>query len=186
MTNPIGPFRQRAAGNARKHARCASALAVIVLAALFVACSKNSGEPTSQPSPGSASTSATLETPSGGSPASLMVNGHTHTFSGPVDCSATSANPKATPPQGEREVTASDDVASFDIRWANATPSLVALSLTFKVDDGEYSMPYYPNPPHVEATKEGKNYTVKGTPPVLAPGDSATSNLQVEIHATCP
>ena len=73
------------------------------------------------------------------------------------------------------EVTASDDVASFDIRWANATPSLVALSLTFKVDDGEYSMPYYPNPPHVEATKEGKNYTVKGTPPVLAPGDSATS-----------
>jgi Mycobacterium 19 kDa lipoprotein antigen len=167
----------------------ASALSVIVLAAMLVACSNKSGTPTSGPTPGSASTSATTgSTPGGGAAsAEMTVDGHTHRFSGPVNCTTQEGNPSGTPPRGNMEISASDDAASFDLSWSDTTPYLATMSLHLKVDNGEYSMPVYPHPPEVEATKQGKSYTVKGTPPVEAPGNqSAMKALPVEIHVTCP
>ncbi len=116
-----------------------------------------------------------------------MVDGHTHTFSGQVACTAQSANPSGTPPSGDLLISASDDTALFSISWlSNAKSPVTTLSLTFRLDSGEYAMPAYPNPPNVVATVQGKSYTVKGTPPVQPPGENAMRDLPVEIHVTCP
>jgi hypothetical protein len=165
-------------------------LAVIVWAATLTACSNKSAQPSSQPVRSSATTTATVQTiPGGGtSQAELTLNGHTHTISGPVNCIAQAANPSATPPLGNLAISASDDTASFAMSWlSNAKSPLMALTFSYTLDGGEYTMPYYPQPPNVEATVQGNSYTVKGTPPVLAPGESTlTKNLPVEIHVACP
>ena len=88
------------------------------------------------------------------------------------------------------EISASDDAAYFNLSWSDTAPNVVTLSLSLKVDNGEYGMPSTPHP-DVEATKQGKSYTVKvkvkGTPTVEAPGNrSAIEDLPVEIHVTCP
>jgi hypothetical protein len=165
-------------------------LVVIVSAATLTACSTKSAEPTSQPVRSSAPTTATVQTsPAGGTArAVLTLAGHTHTISGPVNCTAQAANPSGTPPLGNLAISASDDTASFAMSWlSNSTSPLMALTFSYNLDGGEYSMPFYPQPPNVEATAQGNSYTVKGTPPVLAPGESTlTKNLPVEIHVTCP
>ena len=168
----------------------AFAPAVILFAAMLSGCSTKSAGPTSQPSAGSASTTASSgTTPGGGGAASaqLTVDGHTHTFSAPPSCKAQTANPSGTPPSGNTEISARDDTAQFTLSWlSDAKQPLVAMTLGFKVDNGEYTMPYYPNPPNVEATQQGKTYAVKGTPPVENPSQSNTDGLPVEIHVTCP
>lgn len=164
-------------------------LVVIVCAATLTACSNKSAEPSSQPTRSSATATTTTPSPTGGAPqAEISLNGHTHTISGPVNCTAQQANPSGTPPLGNLAISASDDTASFAMSWLSNTPSpLMALTFSYKVDGGEYTMPYYPQPPNVQSTGQGNSYTVKGTPPVLAPGESTlTKNLPVEIHATCP
>jgi hypothetical protein len=164
-------------------------LVVIVSAATVTACSNKGAEPSSRPARSSATTATTAQTsPAGGTaPAEISLNGHTHTISGPVNCTAQQANPSGTPPLGNLAISASDDTASFAMSWLSNTPSpLMALTFSYKIDGGEYTMPYHPQPPNVEATSQGNSYTVKGAPPVLAPGESTlTKNLPVEIHATC-
>jgi hypothetical protein len=59
----------------------APALAVVALLAPVSACAKNNAQPTSAPS------------------ASVTVDGHTHKISGAVECTNSSANPRATPPE---------------------------------------------------------------------------------------
>jgi hypothetical protein len=176
MTNPFG----------------APLLAVILCAATLTACSNKTAEPSSQPARSSASATATptvQTSPAGGpSRAELTVNGHIHNISGPVNCTAQEANPSGEPPLGNLAISASDETASFGMSWLSNAPSpLMALTFSYKLDGGEYTMPYHPERPNVEATAQGNNYTVKGTPPVLALGKSTlTKNLPVEIHATCP
>jgi hypothetical protein len=176
MTNPFG----------------APLLAVILCAATLTACSNKSAEPSSQPVRSSASATATptVPTSAAGGPgrAELTLNGHIHKISGPVICTAQEANPSGTPPLGNLAISASDETASFGMSWLSNAPSpLMALTFSYKLDGGEYTMPYHPERPNVEATAQGNNYTVKGTPPVLALGKSTlTKNLPVEIHATCP
>jgi hypothetical protein len=176
MTNPFG----------------APPLAVILCAATLTACSNKSAEPSSQPvrSSASATATSTMQTSPAGGPsrAELTLNGHIHKISGPVICTAQAANPSGTPPLGNLAISASDETASFAMSWLSNTPSpLMALTFNYELDGGEYTMPYSSQPPNVEATAQGNNYTVKGTPPVLAPGeDTSTKNLPVEIHATCP
>lgn len=176
MTNPFG----------------APLLAVILCAATLTACSNKTAEPSSDPARSSASATATptvQTSPAGGpSRAELTVNGHIHNISGPVNCTAQEANPSGTPPLGNLAISASDETASFGMSWLSNAPSpLMALTFSYKLDGGEYTMPYHPQRPNVEATAQGNNYTVKGTPPVLALGKSRlTKNLPVEIHATCP
>jgi hypothetical protein len=165
-------------------------LVVIVCAATLTACSGKSAVPSSQPTRSSATAATTTQTSAAGGAASaeILLNGHAHAISGPVNCTAQQANPSGTPPMGNLAISASDDTASFAMSWLSNTPSpLMALTFSYKVDGGEYTMPYYPQPPNVQATARGNSYTVKGTPPVLAPGESTlTKNLPVEIHATCP
>jgi hypothetical protein len=163
-------------------------LVVIVCAATLAACSSKNAEPSSPPARSSTTTTAQAN-PAGGTPqAQISLNGHTHAISGPVNCTAQQANPSGTSPLGNLAISASDDTASFAMSWLSNTPSpLMALTFSYKLDGGEYTMPYYPQPPNVQAIGQGNSYTVKGTPPVLAPGESTlTKNMPVEIHASCP
>ncbi len=166
----------------------AALLAVIASAATLIACS-HTGEPARPPARSSASPTATVQAPpnSGAAHAELTVDGHTHKISGSVNCTAQLPNPTAKFPLGDLAISASDETASFAISWlSNAKSPLMALTLSYKVDRGEYTMPYYPRPPNIESSTQGKNYTVKGTPPVLTPGESTLKDLPVEIHVTCP
>jgi hypothetical protein len=163
-------------------------LAVIATAATLTACSGKS-EPASQPvrAPTSTTTTTKRAPGSGAAPAELMVDGHTHKISGPINCTAQAPNPTAKYPLGNLAISASDDTASFAMSWlSNAKSPLMALTLSFQVDSGEYTMPYYPQPPDIQATTQGNMYTVKGAPPVLSPGQSTLKNLPIEIHVTCP
>jgi hypothetical protein len=60
------------------------------------------------------------------------------------------------------------------------------MTFTLKVENGEYSTPWVPNPSVDEATNQGKSYTVRGTAPVRPPGQSDMTRLPFEIHVTCP
>jgi hypothetical protein len=164
----------------------ASLLAVIVPAATLVACSGKTG-PGSPPVRGSASSTTTTQATTGAGQAELAVDGHTHKISGLVNCTAQAATHDATAPLGNLAISASDDTASFAMSWLSNTKSpVMGLTLSYKVDSGEYTMPYYPKPPNLEANVRGKTYTVKGTPPVLTPGESTLKNLPVEIRVACP
>jgi hypothetical protein len=163
---------------------------VVVLAATVSSCSGKGTEPTPQPARSSASTTTTVPT----SPANisaraqLTVSGHTHVISGSVVCTAQAADPTGTPPRGNLAISASDETASVAMSWlSNSASPLTALTFNYKIDGGDYTMPYYPQPPNIEATEQGNTYSVKGTPPVLPPGESTlTKNLPVEIRVTCP
>ncbi|MBV8965743.1 MAG: lipoprotein LpqH [Mycobacteriaceae bacterium] len=167
-----------------------AAVQLTVLTLAMLACSGKNAGPTSVSSPGPAPAPTTVQTPgqTTAADADLVVDGHRHTFSGTVVCATQAANPSGTPPRGDLEISAHDETASFSISWLlqDASAPLAALSLAFKVDNGEYTMPYYPHPPQVEATNQDKTYTVKGTPPVQTPGQNTMTNVPVEIHATCP
>jgi Mycobacterium 19 kDa lipoprotein antigen len=167
-----------------------AALWLILLAAALVGCSGKSTEPPSQPSRSSASATTTAPTSPTGSNAraQLTVKGHTHVITGSVNCTAQEADPTGTPPRGNLAITASDETASVAMSWlSNAASPLTALTFSYKIDGGDYLMPYYPQPPNVEATAQGSSYSVKGTAPVLPPGESMrTQNLPIEIHVTCP
>jgi hypothetical protein len=163
-----------------------SLLAVIALAATLTACSTNR-EPSAQPVRDSTSTTTHPSAGGASADAQLAVDGHRHQIFGQVSCTAQAANPSATPPLGNLAISASDDTASFAMSWlSSATSPLMALTLTYKVDRGEYNMPYYPKPPDVQATTQSNRFTVKGTPPVLRPGENTLKNLPVEIDVTCP
>jgi hypothetical protein len=166
----------------------AALLAVIASAATLTACSSKS-QPASQPVRAPVSTTTTTQAipGSGAAPAELMVDGHTHKISGPINCTAQAPNPTAKFPLGNLAISASDDTASFAMSWlSNAKSPLMALTLSFQVDAGEYTMPYYPQPPNIQASTRGNSYAVKGAPPVLSPGQSTLKNLPIEIHVTCP
>ncbi len=161
----------------RSTVRRAALLAVIVPLTLLAACSGKGATRTSQPAPADPAAAS----------ADLTVDGHAHTFSGGVTCTSQSADPSATPPRGNLVISASDDTASFSISWlSNARSPVALLSLTFTTGGGEYSTPAYPNPPNVQATAQGKSYTVKGTPPVQPPGENAMRDLAIQIHVNCP
>jgi len=167
-----------------------AALLVIALAATLTGCSGKGAAPASPPVRSSASTTTTVPTSPANSSAraQLTVNGHTHVISGSVNCTAQAADPTGTPPRGNLAISASDETASVAMSWlSNSASPLTALTFSYKVDGGDYMMPYYPQPPNIEATTQGNTYSVKGTPPVLPPGESTlTTNLPVEIHVTCP
>jgi hypothetical protein len=171
-----------------------AALGVIIVAATLASCSDKGTEPASQSSqPVRSSASATTTTastspPNGNARAQLTVKGHSHVISGSVVCTSQAADPTGTPPRGDLAISASDETASVAMSWLSNSPSpLTALTFNYKINGGDYTMPYYPQPPNVEATAQGNTYSVKGTFPVLPPGQSTlTTNLPVEIHVTCP
>jgi Mycobacterium 19 kDa lipoprotein antigen len=178
MTNPDSPCRSR---NTQRSLLGAAGLGVVVVAAILPACSTKSGQPATQPTSTASSPSATI-----------MVDGHKHAFPGGVECTSSPAQPSATPAESGNQTTrikASDDSASVSMSLSDGTPPAVnGFAISLKVGPGQYQMPYQSvqSPSQVEATKDGKSYTVEGTGQGLAPGQSTMRDLTFGIHVTCP
>ncbi|OMC57143.1 hypothetical protein A5747_04970 [Mycobacterium sp. IS-836] len=151
----------------------------VVLAAALSACSTKSGAPP-------ASSSAAV------SGATVMLDQHTHTIYSRVDCSTSAAKPTATPAESgdlTTRITVHDDAASISLALSDEKPpSVDGFAISLKVDDGQYQLPYQSvqTPTQVQASKEGKSYTVTGAGQGSAPGQSSTRQVTFGIHVTCP
>ncbi|OMC19096.1 lipoprotein LpqH [Mycobacterium sp. SP-6446] len=151
----------------------------VVLAAALSACSTKSGAPP-------ASSSAAV------SGATVMLDQHTHTIYSRVDCSTSAAKPSATPAESgdlTTRITVHDDAASISLALSDEKPpSVDGFAISLKVDDGQYQLPYQSvqTPTQVQASKEGKSYTVTGAGQGSAPGQSSTRQVTFGIHVTCP
>ncbi|WP_163745641.1 lipoprotein LpqH [Mycobacterium lacus] len=144
------------------------------------ACSTKGGEPASAPSSSPTPTNATV-----------MVDGHSHTISGEVDCRTTPTQPSATPAESGSQTTrisAHDDTASVSLSLSDATPPGVnGFAISLNAASATYQMPYQAvqSPNQVQASRQGNSYTVTGTGKALAPGQGGMRDLPFEIDVTC-
>lgn len=190
MTNPgcrhlhagsrDGSTRMRAPW--RRIVRAAAGLGVAVVGAGLPACSTDSDVPAAAPS----STSAPV------SPTTVMIDGDKHTLLSPVDCATKLAQRDATPPESgdlTTRVNVHDDKASVRLALSDLKPPTVdGFAISLKVGNGQYRIPYQApqSAIQVQATKEGKSYTVTGTAQASTPGQSGMRQVTFGIHVTCP
>ncbi|ORW93910.1 hypothetical protein AWB92_12270 [Mycobacterium sp. IEC1808] len=159
----------------------AAALGVIAVAATLPACSSKSGQPSSATSTSAAPPSTTV-----------MIGGNKHTIMTKVECTATAAQPSATPPESgdlTTRISVHDDSASVSLALSDEKPpSVDGFSLSLKAGSGEYQLPYQApqSATQVQATKDGKSYTVTGTGQGVSPNQGDVHQVTFGIHVTCP
>ncbi|OBA70090.1 hypothetical protein A5641_14150 [Mycobacterium sp. 1554424.7] len=167
--------------SARRLVLAAAALGVVALAAAVPACSSKSAQPSSATSTSAAPASTTV-----------MVGGNKHTIMTQVECKATAAQPSATPAESgdlTTRITVHDDSASVSLAISDEKPpSVDAFSLSLKAGSGEYQLPYQApqSATQVQATKDGKSYTVTGTGQGTSPNQGDVHQVTFGIHVTCP
>ncbi|MGD1171041.1 lipoprotein LpqH [Mycobacterium seoulense] len=157
------------------------AAAGIALAAGLCGCSGKSGQPASTPSSSPVAVTTTV-----------MVDGNKHTLTAGVDCTSSAAQPNASPPESgdlTTHISVHDDTASVSLALSDEKPPMVdgfAISLTLAT--GQYQLPYQAtkSATQVQATKQGKSYTVTGTGEATTPGQSGTRPVTFGVHVTCP
>jgi Mycobacterium 19 kDa lipoprotein antigen len=159
----------------------AAGLGVLVLVAGLSACSTKGGGPAA-PTSSSPAFSATT----------VMLDQHTHTIYSAVNCNSSAAKPSATPAESgdlTTRITASDDSASISLALSDEIPpSVDGFAISLKVGNGQYQLPYQAveSPTQVQASKEGKSYTVTGAGEATIPGQSGMRQVTFGIHVTCP
>jgi hypothetical protein len=162
-----------------RSARVLGAAAFVVVGMIAPACSSKSGE-ASAPSSTPVVTNTTV-----------MVDGHSHTFSGKADCSTSAMQPSATPPESGNKTTrisAHDDSSYVSLSLSDANPPGVnGFSIGLNAANANYQLPYQSvqSPDQVHAIKDGKSYTVTGVGKALAPGQGGMRDLQFEVDVTC-
>jgi len=156
-------------------------LGVLLLMAGLSACSTKSRGPAS-PTSSSPAFSATT----------VMLDQHTHTIYSKVDCNSSAAKPSATPAESgdlTTRITAFDDSASVSLALSDEIPpSVDGFAISLKVGNDQYQLPYQAvqSPTQVQASKEGKSYTVTGAGQGTIPGKSGVRQVTFGIHVTCP
>ncbi len=121
-----------------------------------------------------------------------MVGGNKHTIMTKVDCNSTAAQPSATPAESgdlTTRITVHDDSASVSLALSDEKPpSVDGFSLSLKAGSGEYQLPYQApqSATQVQATKDGKSYTVTGTGQGVSPNQGDVHQVTFGIHVTCP
>jgi hypothetical protein len=165
----------------RRLVLAAATLGAIALGATLPACSSKGGQPSSATSSSAAPSSTTV-----------MVGGNKHTIMTKVDCSSTAAQPSATPAESgdlTTRITVHDDSASVSLALSDEKPpSVDGFSLSLKAGSGEYQLPYQApqSATQVQATKDGKSYTVTGTGQGVSPNQGDVHQVTFGIHVTCP
>jgi Mycobacterium 19 kDa lipoprotein antigen len=155
-------------------------LAVVVAASLS-ACSSKGGQPSSAPSTSPAVSSTTV-----------MMDGNKHTMIREVDCKSTAAQPSATPSESgdlTTHISVHDDSASISLALSDEKPpSVDGFSISLKTGSGQYRVPYQApeTANQVQATKDGKSYTVTGTGQGSSPNQGDVHQVTFGIHVTCP
>ena len=121
-----------------------------------------------------------------------MLDQHKHTIYSRVECNSSAAKPSATPAESgdlTTRITVSDDSASVSLALSDEIPpSVDAFAVSLKVGTGQYQLPYQAvqSPTQVQASKEGKSYTVTGAGQGTMPGQNGTRQMTFGIHVTCP
>ncbi|WP_406815099.1 lipoprotein LpqH [Mycobacterium sp. M23085] len=162
-------------------ARAAAALGLMALGIGLPACSSNGDHPAAAPSSGPALASTTV-----------MIDGNKHTIVAAVDCTRSAAQPSASPPESgdlTTRVSVHDDSASVSLAISDEQPPNVdGFAIALKLDSGQYQLPYQgtKSPTQVQATKDGKSYTVTGTGQATTPGQSELRDVTFGVHVTCP
>lgn len=159
----------------------AMAAAGIVLAAGLSGCSGGGNRPASTPGPSPAPATTTV-----------MIDGNKHTMTAAVACTSAAAQPDASPPESgdlTTRISVRDDTASVSLALSDEKPPMVdgfAISLTLAT--GQYQLPYQAakSASQVQATKQGRSYTVTGTGEATTPGQSGTRPVTFGVHVTCP
>jgi len=155
-------------------------LAVVLVAGLS-ACSSKGAQPSSAPSSTPAVSSTTI-----------MMDGNKHTMIVGVDCKSTAAQPSATPSESgdlTTHITVHDDSASISLALSDEKPpSVDGFSISLKTGSGQYQVPYQApeTANQVQATKDGKSYTVTGTGQGSSPNQGDVHQVTFGIHVTCP
>jgi Mycobacterium 19 kDa lipoprotein antigen len=179
MTSSECRHRTRAAR--RRLVLAAAGLGVLALGAALPACSSKSGQPTSATSSSAAPSSTTV-----------MVGGNKHSIMTKVDCTSTAAQPSATPVESgdlTTRISVHDDSASVSLALSDEKPpSVDGFSLSLKAGSGEYQLPYQApqSATQVQATKDGKSYTVTGSGQGASPNQGDVHQVTFGIHVTCP
>lgn len=162
-------------------AHTAAALGVMALGAGLPACSGKGDHPAASPSSGPPLASTTV-----------MIDGNKHTMIAAVDCTRSAAQPNASPPESgdlTTRISVHDDSASVSLAISDEQPPAVdGFAISLKLDNGQYQLPYQgtKSPTQVQATKDGKSYTVTGTGQATTPGQSGLRDATFGIHVTCP
>ena len=121
-----------------------------------------------------------------------MIDGNKHTMIAGVDCTSSAAQPSATPAESgdlTTRISVHDDSASVSLALSDEKPpSVDGFAISLKVGNGQYQLPYQApqSATQVQATKDGKSYTVTGTGQATTPGQSGTRQVTFGIHVTCP
>ncbi|OBA59874.1 hypothetical protein A5647_15420 [Mycobacterium sp. 1100029.7] len=155
-------------------------LSVIVVAAGLSACSSHGA------------TLASTTSSKAPSNTTVMLDQHTHTIVGNVECTTSASAPQATPPESgdlTTRVSVHDDSASVSLALSDEKPpSVDGFSVSFETGNGRYQLPYQPTQSanQVLVTKDGKSYTITGTGQGTAPGQSGLRQVTFGIHVTCP
>lgn len=164
-----------------RHNVLVSALAILALGVSLSACSSKGGQPAAAPS----SSQAVVVT-------TVMIDGNKHSMIAGVDCTHSAAQPNASPPESgdlTTRISVHDDTASISLALSDEQPPTIdGFAISLKLDKGQYQLPYQgtKSPTQVQATKEGKSYTVTGTGEATTPGQSSLRQATFGIHVTCP
>jgi hypothetical protein len=176
MTYPDCRHRTR-----RRLVLAAAGLGVVLGAASLPACSGKNGQPASAPSSSTAPPSTTV-----------MVDGTKHTMITAVQCTSSAAQPSATPAESgdlTTRITVHDDAASISLALSDEKPpSVDGFAISLKTESGQYQLPYQApqSATQVQATKDGKSYTVTGTGQGASPNQGDVHQVTFGIHVTCP
>lgn len=159
----------------------AAGLGVLVLGVAVSGCSSKAGHPTATSSSSPAPVTTTV-----------MIDGNKHTIIAAVDCISSAAQPNASPPESgdlTTRVSVRDDTASVSLALSDEKPPTVdGFGISLILGTGQYQIPYQAtnSPNQVQATKQGKSYTVTGTGQATTPGQSGTRQVTFGVHVTCP
>jgi len=122
----------------------------------------------------------------------VMIDGNKHTMIAGVDCLSSAAQPSASPPESgdlTTRINVHDDSASVSLAISDETPPTVdGFAISLKIGNDQYQLPYQAtkSPTQVQATKDGKSYTVTGTGQATTPGESVMRQVTFGVHVTCP
>ncbi len=160
----------------RRLVRAAAVLAV--LTACLPACSSTGGQ---QPS----ATSSSAVPPT----TTVMMDGNKHTMTAGVECNNSAAVPPAESGDLTTHISVHDDSASLTLSLSDEKPpSVDGFSISLKTGSSQYQLPWQApqSATQVQATKDGKSYTITGTGQGASPNQGDVHPVTFGLHVTCP
>ena len=142
------------------------------------ACSSKGGQPSSV-------TSSSAVPPT----TTVMMDGNKHTMIAGVECNNSAAVPPAESGDLTTHVSVHDDSASIALSISDEKPpSVDGFSISLKTGSGQYQLPWQApqSATQVQATKDGKSYTITGTGQGASPNQGDVHQVTFGIHVTCP